>query len=157
MKLLSEHLDPKYTKLIDQDQLEEFNNDIKRCVESDYIFFGDKTKYLVEALSNYENIEGDYEAEADELLLFYLRINTEYPAIVKVYKAADIDDRWEMSVVEGDNTALDEMEFDPEFTKTEIIEYLADIYEDIEEIDEEFFEDVIDDKQELDDDFYESS
>lgn len=106
-----------------------------------------------------EEDEKDYAEEIEELAKkdenpFYLRINEEDPAIVKVYKE-DEDDRWEMTVVEGYNTALNEMQFQSNWDKTEIMSYLADIYKDVEEIDEELFNNIIDDKKEIDHEFYE--
>lgn len=96
-----------------------------------------------------------YDEEEENESLFFVRINSDSPALVKVYKEIDDEDEiWEMSVIEGDNTALDEMEFQADLSKAEIITYLADLYDDVEEVDREFVDDVIDDKEELDDDFY---
>jgi predicted nucleic acid-binding Zn-ribbon protein len=135
-------------------RIEGIEYELDKLSES-YILFNDPNKeFLVEALKGYEKIEGDTEVEADETLIFYLRINTESSSLAKIYKPGDIDDRWELSVIEGDNTALEEMEFDPEFTKMEIITYLTDIYDDTEEVDLDFTEDVIDDEKDLDDEFY---
>lgn len=122
--------------------------------KSNYIFFNNTPdNYIYEALGNYEKEDAEHESLADENLIFYIRINTENAALVKIFKAGDIDDRWELSVIEGDNTALDEMEFDPEFSKMEILTYLADIYEDVEEVDDEFLDDVIEDDEDIDAEF----
>lgn len=106
-----------------------------------------------------EEDEKDYAEEIKELTKrdenpFYLRINEDDPAIVKVYKEGE-DKRWEMTVIEGYNTALNEMQFQSNWDKTEIMSYLADIYKDVEEIDEELFNSIIDDKKEMDHEFYE--
>lgn len=102
--------------------------------------------------------ELDYAEEYDEKVgdedefLFYFKIADELDddAVYKAYKDFD-EDRWELKVVEGEsNQALEETTFETDFSKLEIINYLAEIYGDVEEI----FEDEFDDKLEKEKEYF---
>lgn len=149
-------------RLIDsEDKLQELKAKYEEMKKGNKLVEDFKTFYS-EILTEVED-EVEYEEDVEETgleedeELFYVRLNDDVaPAVVKVYKESDEEDeRWVMSVVEGDNTALEEMQFEPEFEKLEIINYLADIYEDVEEIFQEDVDDIVDEKKELDEDFYE--
>lgn len=97
------------------------------------------------------DIDYDEEAEIEEdSFLFYFKINEPISTVCKAYKDFE-NDRWELTVVEGEpNNALEETTFESDFTKLEIINYLAEIYGDVSEI----YEDEFDDKLENDKEFY---
>lgn len=117
--------------------------------------------YLVEAEE-----EDEIEDEDDELpyadeyeenvgdedeYLFYFKINEPPVTIAKAYKDFD-EDRWELSVIEGEtNEALENTTFESDFSKLEIINYLAEIYGDVSET----YESSFDDKAKLDKQYYE--
>lgn len=95
-----------------------------------------------------EEISSDY--------LFALRLNRpgdDEEIIAKVYRNDD-DDFWKIRVVKGDEQPLEGMQFDPEMKMVDIIERLAEIYDEVEEVDVEDYEEMIDDKEENDEKFY---
>ena len=102
--------------------------------------------------------EGYEESEEDEPgdeWLFHVRLypEAEEPVLVKIFKPSD-DENWEMTVLEGDAAALEEMTFTDDYDKIEIISYLADLYDEVEEIDNLEAWEEIDDKSEIDKKFY---
>ncbi len=110
--------------------------------------------YIME--DNEEDEELEYSEEYDEKVgdedefLFYFKIDEVSDTVYKAYKDFD-EDRWELTVVEGEsNQSLEETTFESNFTKLEIINYLAEIYGDVEEI----FEDEFDDKTKTDKEYF---
>jgi hypothetical protein len=121
----------------------------------------DKPQYvpeLVEAadieteldLMNYE----DEDENRDEFV-FHVRINegTDNEIIAKFFKDNE-EDQWEVRVVKGDEEPLESMEFNEKFDKIEIISYLANIYDEIEIMDEKEYEYLLDDKEKIDKEYY---
>lgn len=95
-----------------------------------------------------DSLEGDY--------VFTVRIQDsgeEEDIIAKFYRDEE-DDFWKARVVQGSEEPIESMQFDPDMEMLDIIEHLATIYEDVEEIDTDDYEDMLDDKEEVDDIFY---
>jgi hypothetical protein len=95
-----------------------------------------------------ESLEGDY--------VFTLKVDDEdeeEPIIAKFYKNED-DDFWRVRVVQGSEDPLEKMQFDPDMEMLDIIEELATLYDDVEEIDTQEYQDLLDDKEIIDDIYY---
>jgi len=95
-----------------------------------------------------ESLEGDY--------VFTLRIidrDEEEDIIAKFFKDED-DDFWKVRVVQGSEEPLETMQFDPEMEMLEIIEHLATMFDEVEQMDVEEYEDLLDDKEKSDEIFY---
>jgi hypothetical protein len=95
-----------------------------------------------------EEISPDY--------LFALSLNRpgdDENIIAKVYRNEG-DDFWKIRVVQGEEQPLEGMQFDPDMQMVDIIERLAEIYDEVEEVDIEDYEDMIDDKKENDDKYF---
>ena len=69
--------------------------------------------------------------------------------IAKVYRNEG-DEFWKIRVVQGEEQPLEGMQFDPDMQMVDIIERLAEIYDEVEEVDVEDYEEMIDDKEEND-------
>jgi len=69
--------------------------------------------------------------------------------IAKVYRNKG-DEFWKIRVVQGEEQPLEGMQFDPDMQMVDIIERLAEIYDEVEEVDVEDYEEMIDDKEEND-------
>lgn len=95
-----------------------------------------------------ESLEGDY--------VFTLKIEDEdepEDIIAKFYKNED-DDFWKVRVVQGTEDPLEKMRFDPDMEMLDIIEELATLYDDVEEMDTQEYQDLLDDKEIIDDIYY---
>lgn len=95
-----------------------------------------------------ESLEGDY--------VFTLKVedeDEEEPIIAKFYKNED-DDFWRVRVVQGSEDPLEKMQFDPDMEMLDIIEELATLYDDVEEMDTQEYQDLLDDKEIIDDIYY---
>ena len=95
-----------------------------------------------------DSLEGDY--------VFAVKVidgDEEEDIIAKFYKNED-DDFWKARVVQGSEEPIESMQFDPEMEKLDIIEHLATIYDEVEELDTEDYEEMLDDKDVIDDIFY---
>lgn len=95
-----------------------------------------------------DSLEGDY--------VFTVRIQDsgeEEDIIAKFYRDEE-DDFWKARVVQGSEEPIESMQFDPDMEMLDIIEHLATIYDDVEEIDTDDYEEMLDDKEEVDDIFY---
>ena len=95
-----------------------------------------------------DSLEGDY--------VFAVKVidgDEEEDIIAKFYKDED-DDFWKARVVQGSEEPIESMQFDPEMEKLDIIEHLATIYDEVEELDTEDYEEMLDDKDVIDDIFY---
>jgi len=98
--------------------------------------------------SDEDSLEGDY--------VFALRVvdnNEEEDIIAKFYKDED-DDFWKARVVQGSEEPIESMQFDPDMDKVDIIDHLANMFDEVEEIDVDEYEDLLDDKEKVDDVFY---
>ena len=73
--------------------------------------------------------------------------------IAKFFKDED-DDFWKVRVVQGSEEPLETMQFDPEMEMLEIIEHLATMFDEVEQMDVEEYEDLLDDKEKSDEIFY---
>ena len=96
-----------------------------------------------------ESLEGDY--------VFTLKIgdeDEEEDIIAKFYKNED-DAFWRVRVVQGSEDPLEKMQFDPDMEMLDIIEELATLYDDVEEMDTQEYQDLLDDKEIIDDIYYE--
>lgn len=86
----------------------------------------------------YEDIEDEDDEETGEYV-FYVEV---YPhdesesAYAKVYKTRE-GENWEVTVGSGENEALEDMTFEEEYDKLDIISYLSNFFEDVEEISED--------------------
>ena len=110
----------------------------------------DMDKFIDEPLEEPEGqaLEGDY--------VFSLKIedsDEEEDIIAKFYKNED-DDFWKVRVVQGSEDPLETMQFDPEMDMVEIIEHLATMYDEVEEMDVQEYQDLLDDKEIIDQAFY---
>lgn len=95
-----------------------------------------------------EKISPDY--------LFALSLNRpgdDEDIVAKVYRNEG-DDFWKIRVVQGEEQPLEGMQFDPDMQMVDIIERLAEIYDEVQEVDIEDYEDMIDDKEENDDKYF---
>jgi hypothetical protein len=95
-----------------------------------------------------DSLDGDY--------VFTLKItdnNEEEDIIAKFYRDEE-DDFWKARVVQGSEEPIESMQFDPEMEMLDIIEHLATIYDDVEQIDTDDYEEMLDDKETIDDVFY---
>lgn len=95
-----------------------------------------------------EALEGDYS--------FSLKIideDEEEDIIVKFYRDDD-GDFWKARVVQGSEEPIESMQFDPEMEMIDIIEHLATMFDEIEQIDVDDYEEMLDDKEEIDDIYY---
>jgi hypothetical protein len=127
-----------------------FGTDIDRFNES-----SDDDIDIVESPDEDEKDKGEVE-EISPDYLFALRLNRpddDEEIIAKVYRNED-DEFWKIRVVQGDEEPLEAMQFDPEMQMVDIIERLAEIYDEVEEVDVKDYEDLIDDKEESDEKFY---
>jgi len=110
-----------------------------------YIMEDDEEDEELEYSKEYDEEVGD-----EDEFLFYFKIDETPETIGKAYKDFD-EDRWELTVIEGEsNQSLEETTFESNFTKLEIINYLAEIYGDVEEI----YEDEFDDKTKTDKEYF---
>ena len=112
------------------------------------------TESIYEEEIEFEEDNDTYDEEED---IFYVQIppQTEIDGevIAKVFRE-DEGERWYVRDVENEAEFLDELVFQKNYTKPEIIGYLASIFGDVLEIGQEEFEDLIDDKEELDDKYF---
>jgi hypothetical protein len=113
---------------------------------------------ITESLYEEEEEEVDIEFDEDkDENLFFVQIppQTEIDGevIAKVFREEE-GERWYVRDVENQAEFLDELVFQKNYSKPEIIGYLASIFGDVLEIDQEEFEDIIDDKEELDDKYF---
>jgi hypothetical protein len=95
-----------------------------------------------------DSLEGDY--------VFAVRIidtAEEEDIIAKFYQDED-DDFWKARVVQGSEEPIESMQFDPDMEMLEIIEHLATIYDEVQEIDTDDYEEMLDDKEVIDDIYY---
>lgn len=95
-----------------------------------------------------ESLEGDY--------VFTIRIedkDEEEDIIAKFYKDED-DDFWKVRVVQGSEEPLETMQFDPDMEMLEIIEHLATMFDEVEEMDTQEYADLLDDKDIIDNAYY---
>jgi hypothetical protein len=122
-------------------------------------FFLDESEEI-NILINEEEIETEEDEDAVEELssdyVFALRINDpaeEEEIICKVYRNQD-EDFWKIRVVQGSEEPLETMQFDPSMDMVSIIERIAEIYEEVEEIDMDEYEDLLDDKEEKDEEYF---
>lgn len=103
--------------------------------------------------------EAEYDEESGQYV-FYLDINPKPSdkkrTLIKVFKRRD-GDNWEITVGSSDdkeNNVLENMTFDSDYKKLDIISYLADLYDEIEEITESEYSEYIDTKEEIDEKYY---
>lgn len=137
-KFMSEGLDPDEIRDIeDEENLES----IEDFPEDDY-------EENLEDSEDGESLEGDY---AFSLIISDEKLDEDI--IAKFYKNSD-DDFWKVRVVQGDEDPLENMQFEPEMDMVQIMEKLATLYDDVEEISVEEYEDLLDDKEESDEIFY---
>jgi hypothetical protein len=95
-----------------------------------------------------DSLEGDY--------VFALKIidsSEEEDIIAKFYKDED-DDYWKARVVQGSEEPIESMQFDPDMEMIDIIEHLATMFDEVEEVDVDDYEEMLDDKEKVDDIFY---
>jgi len=114
----------------------------------------------LEAGPEEEPIEDEEEAETEDSLegdyVFTVKIedsNEDEDIIAKFYRDED-DDFWKARVVQGSEEPIESMQFDPEMEMLDIIEHLATIYDEVEQIDTDDYEEMLDDKETIDDIFY---
>jgi hypothetical protein len=103
-----------------------------------------------------DDIEDDKEDSLDGDYVFAIKItdsNEEEDIIAKFYKDED-DDFWKARVVQGSEEPIESMQFDPEMEMLDIIEHMATIYDEVEEIETDDYEEMLDDKEKIDDVYY---
>jgi hypothetical protein len=153
----------------------EIEGQVKESIDLDTLW----EKYISEDRDEYdeddgyeEDIEDEYEDEEYEIdpdvldalgddsldgdYVFSVRItdeNEEEDIIAKFYRDED-DDFWKARVVQGSEDPIENMQFDPEMDKIDIIENLATIYNDVMELDIDEYEELLDDKETIDDMIY---
>jgi hypothetical protein len=95
-----------------------------------------------------DSLEGDY--------VFTVKIidNGEEEDIIAKFYRDEEDDFWKARVVQGSEEPIESMQFDPEMEMLDIIEHLATIYDEVEEIQTDDYEDMLDDKETIDDIYY---
>jgi len=101
-----------------------------------------------DALEVEDALEGDY--------VFTLRIldeDEEEDIIAKFYKDED-DDFWKARVVQGSEEPIESMQFDPDLDKIDIMEHLATMFDEVEEMDTDEYKGLLDDKEVIDQAFY---
>jgi hypothetical protein len=110
---------------------------------------------IVKSPDEDEKDDGEVETISPDYLfaLRLIRPEDSEEIIAKVYRNDD-HDFWKVRVVQGDEQPLEKMQFDPEMQMVDIIENLAEIYDEVEEVNVEDYEDMIDDKEENDEKFY---
>lgn len=108
-----------------------------------------------EAEEEEEDEETEEEEEDFSDYVFSIIIeNREEEIIAKIYKNHD-DDFWKVRVVKGEEEPLESMQFDPDMDKIDVIEHLAEIFDEVEELSMEDYKDLLDDKEEFDSEYYE--
>ena len=134
------------------DQIEKLENELSSIgvsYKDDY----QPVKIQNESLNEEDEDEVVRDPNEDNPDIFYVQIppQTEIQGevIAKVFREEE-GKRWYVRDVEGDADFLDELVFQRNWDKVEIISYLAGIFGDVIEIDREEFDDIIDDKPELD-------
>jgi hypothetical protein len=90
------------------------------------------------------SIESDDEWENDNSV-FYVLIEDDAKGqiVLKVYRVS-LDDDWLIDVKFGENESLDHMAFDSEYEKVQILDYIAELFDDVEEITENQYNEIID-------------
>lgn len=120
-------------------ELENFMDSIGVSYEDDYM-----------PVKIQESSDEKFDEDED---IFYVQIppQTEIDGevVAKVFRE-DEGEKWYVRDIEDEAEFLDELVFQKNYTKPEIIGYLASIFGDVIEIDHDEFEDLIDDKAELD-------
>lgn len=115
----------------------------------DYDVEGDREEFDEEEdVEDEDSLEGDY--------VFAVKVidgDEEEDIIAKFYRDEE-EDFWKARVVQGSEEPIESMQFDPEMEKLDIIEHLATIYDEVEEIDTDDYEEMLDDKEVIDDIFY---
>lgn len=121
----------------------------------------DKEQFVPNLVEN-EDVEAEldmlnYEDEDEprDNYVFYIKIDadTDEEIIAKVYKdTADSD--WVIRVVKGDEEPLQSMQLDERLDKLEVIEYLAEIFSDVEIMDRKEYEYLLDDKEKIDKEYF---
>ena len=89
-----------------------------------------------------DDVDDDDEWE-DENLVFYLKLDDKgVPVIAKLYREDEESD-WIIDVVQGSNEILDNMAFYQDYDKVQIINYLSEIFDDVEELTEKGYNDIV--------------
>lgn len=98
--------------------------------------------------------EAEYDEETGQYV-FYLDINPKPSdkkrTLIKVFQRRN-GENWEISVGSGydeEGDILEKMTFENDYKKFDIVSYLSNIYDDVEEITESEYNNYIDDKEEI--------
>jgi len=181
-EVTTESLDAMWTKYMNEDIIPELSNypgldffvksKPKKEVKTDYFSYIDYDQDS-DLLKDYDDDYGDLENEeydekefgniedGDALegdYVFVLQIEEDGEdelIIAKIYKDSD-EENWKVRVVQGSEEPLEDMQFDTELTKEEVIEKINEIpgFLEIEEVDIDEYEDLLDDKKDVDDEYY---
>ena len=118
-------------------------DDVEDAVEAEDIVDAE------EAIKDEEDsLDGDY--------VFTLKVidrDEEEDIIVKFYQDEE-DSYWKGRVVQGSEEPIESMQFDPDMEMIDIIEHLATMFEEVEQIDTDDYEEMLDDKEEIDSAYY---
>jgi hypothetical protein len=118
---------------------------------------GDKEEdptYGEDELSDEEKDEAEQSLDGDYVFAIKILTDDEEDIIAKFYKDDD-DEFWKGRVVQGDESRVERMQFDPDLDKLGVIQELSEIMEDdIIEVDIDTYQELLDDKEKLDDLFY---
>lgn len=129
------------------ESIQEENPDIELAADDveDAVEAEDIVEEPVEAK---EALDGDY--------VFTVKVldeDEEEDIVAKFYKDEE-DDFWKARVVQGSEEPIESMQFDPDMNKVDIIEHLATIFDEVEEMDVDDYEEELDDKEFIDDLYY---
>lgn len=94
----------------------------------------------------------DGPAKQDKENVFAIRVkdpDEEEEIIAKVYKN-EADDFWKIRVVQGSEEPLETMKFDPDMEFVDVMEKIAEIYDEVEEVLMEEYQELLNDKEEED-------
>ena len=121
-------------------------DDVEDAVEAEDIVDAEDAE---EAMKDDEDsLDGDY--------VFTLKVidkDEEEDIIVKFYQD-EADDYWKGRVVQGEEEPIESMQFDPDMEMIDIIEHLATMFDEVEQIDTDDYEDMLDDKEKVDATYY---
>ena len=147
----------EFEGLNEEDDMHIFNlfpdeiEDDKLAAEVDYKPAEKKSDTEIRDFQEDKDDDGVYTSD----YLFFIRMfpDDEPPILAKIFRP-DEDQRWEITVLRGDGSSLKNMEFTKDYDKVEIISYLADLYDETEELDKTDVDKIIDDKPEVDKENY---
>lgn len=121
-------------------------DDVEDAVEAEDIVDAEDAEEEIK--DDEDSLDGDY--------VFTLKVidrDEEDDIIVKFYQDEE-DDYWKGRVVQGSEEPIESMQFDPDMEMIDIIEHLATMFEEVEQIDTDDYEEMLDDKEDVDATYY---